>query len=203
MGTSGNQIFRQMHETGGGLKQFYTGFQAHLYGRLGYLLIRNTLYKLVYDVVKPVKPSNDLTIKEKMWLAGTVGGIAALFTSPFELISIRQSLDTQILKAWRRNYADPFSALEALKKGSGIWHGAGVNVLRHVLLNISLTAPFDWLHERMWIVFGDYGHVKPVSLIFAALVSSIITLPVDNLRTKWMQRHCDPTRNRINAPTAA
>lgn len=201
MGTSGNQIFRQMHETGGGLKIFYSGFQAHLYGRLGYLFVRNTLYKLVYDIVKPVKPSNDLTIKEKMWLAGTVGGIAAFLTSPFELISIRQTLDTQIPKAWRRNYGEPFSAFESLKKGTGLWHGASINVLRHVLLNISLTAPFDWLHERLWIIFGDYGHVKPLSLAFAALVASVVTLPVDNLRTKWMQRHYDPTRNRINAST--
>jgi solute carrier family 25 oxoglutarate transporter 11 len=135
-----------MHETGGGLTQFYTGFQAHFYARMGYLFIRNTLYKFIYDIIKPVKPSNDLTIREKMLLAGTVGGIAAFLTSPLELISIRQSLDTQIPKAWRRNYGSPQSALEAVKKSPGLWHGASINVLLHVLLNISLTAPYDWLH---------------------------------------------------------
>jgi hypothetical protein len=81
-----------------------------------------------------------------MLLAGTVGGIAAFLTSPLELISIRQSLDTQIPKAWRRNYGSPQSALEAVKKSPGLWHGASINVLLHVLLNISLTAPYDWLH---------------------------------------------------------
>lgn len=116
MGVSGNKIFRQMHELGDGIGGLYHGFQAHLYGRLGYLTIRNTLYKVIYDQVKPIKPSNDLTNREKMVLAGTVGGIAAYLTSPFELISVRQSLDTQIPKAWRRGYdSAPIKAIQSLK----------------------------------------------------------------------------------------
>ena len=138
-----------------------------------------------------------------MWLAGTVGGIAALLTSPFELISIRQSLDAQLPKAWRRNYGDPLAALDSLKKGPGLWHGASINVLRHILLNISLTGPYDRMHQRLWITFGDYGHVQPLSLVFASFVASVVTLPIDNLRTRWMQRHSDPLRNRVNAPTIA
>lgn len=188
-----------MHETGSGLRGLYTGFEAHFFGRMSYLLVRNSLYKAVYDQIKPIKPSNDLTIKEKMWLAGAVGGLAALVTSPFELISIRQSLDTQIPKAWRRNYTDVNSAFELLAQGKELWRGASINVIRHVLLNISLTGPYDWMHERLWIIFGDYGHVQPLSLIFATAVASAVTLPFDNLRTKWMQRHVDPARNRINA----
>lgn len=105
-----------MHEVGEGLGGLYHGFQAHLYGRLSYLLIRNTLYKFIYDKVKPIKPSNDLTLKEKMILSGTVGGIAALITSPFELVSVRQSLDTQITKSWRRNYpSNPLAAISSIK----------------------------------------------------------------------------------------
>lgn len=203
MGVSGSRIFRQMHELGEGLGGLYHGFQAHLFGRLGYLAIRNTLYKIVYDQIKPIKPSNDLTIREKMILSGTVGGIAAFLTSPFELVSVRQSLDTQIPKAWRRNYdASPMKAVQSLKSnGECIWKGSGLNVTRHVLLNASLTGPYDYVHEKLWIIFGDYGHVKPIAVALSALVGSIVTLPFDNFMTKWMQRHSDPTRNRVNAPS--
>ena len=41
--------------------QFYGGFEASLIGRLGYLAIRNTIYKIIYDQTKPVKVTNDLT----------------------------------------------------------------------------------------------------------------------------------------------
>lgn len=50
-----------MTARGGGLTQFYDGFQAALIGRLSYLFIRNSLYKIIYDATKPVKPFNDLT----------------------------------------------------------------------------------------------------------------------------------------------
>lgn len=201
MGTSAPRIMHKMHSAGGGFSQFYTGFKAHLASRLSYLFVRNSLYKVIYDSVKPRKANNDLTIKEKMVLSGFVGGLAAFVSSPFELVSIRQICDTQTHKAWRRNYTGVLSALESIKrKGNNIWRGSGLNVWRHVLLNMSLTGPYDWLNERLWIIFGDYGFVKPISLLFAATVGSIVTLPFDNWRTKWMNMHSDPNGNRINAP---
>ena len=60
-GYNPNKVFRQMHSMGGGLLGFYQGFEANLLSRLGYLAIRNTLYKVIYDNTKPVKPTNDLT----------------------------------------------------------------------------------------------------------------------------------------------
>jgi hypothetical protein len=73
-----------------------------------------------------------------------------------------------------------------------------VNALRHVILNISLTYPYDFIHERLWIIFGDYGHVTPISLICAALIGSAFTLPIDNVRTRIMQLHNQADRNRYN-----
>ena len=55
------KILREMHGRGGGLMQFYGGFEANLIGRLSYLAIRNTIYKIIYDQTKPVKVTNDLT----------------------------------------------------------------------------------------------------------------------------------------------
>ena len=63
MGTRGIKIVNEMHSHGGGFSQFYGGFQAHLYARLSYLFIRNTIYKVIYDQTKPLKPFNDLTIR--------------------------------------------------------------------------------------------------------------------------------------------
>jgi len=53
------------------------------------LFLRNFLYKIVYDKVKPVKATNDLTNREKALLSGVVGAAAAYATSPFELIMTR------------------------------------------------------------------------------------------------------------------
>ena len=50
----------------------------------------------------------------------------------------------------------------------------------------------------MWVVFADYGFVKPISLITACVFSAIVTLPIDNIRTRVYQQHLDPQKNRIN-----
>ena len=55
------KILRQIHETGAGLSGLYEGFDAHLAGRLSYLLVRNSLYYFIYNQVKPIKPYNDLS----------------------------------------------------------------------------------------------------------------------------------------------
>lgn len=133
---------------------FYQGFQANLVSRLGYLAIRNTFYKVMYDATKPNKPSNDLTWKEKAILGGAAGGIAAYLTTPFTLISIRQILDTQIKPEWRRNYSGVSSAMQQLKSTNSQFKGSFANVVRHVALNVSITGPFDFIHESLFTRFG-------------------------------------------------
>lgn len=131
-----------------------------------------------------------------MWIAGFSGGVAALVTTPLTLISIRTNLDSQVRPEWRRNYGGISDGLARL--GDKKFHGAFVNVVRHVLLNISLTAPFDYFHEALYLRFGDYGFVRPLAIFLAALTSAAITLPFDNARTKIMQLHSDPSKNRFN-----
>ena len=70
------------------------------------------------------------------------------------------------------------------------------------MLNISLTGPYDYVHERLWIIFGDFGWVKPIALVSSAAVGAAASLPFDNWRTRWMQAfEEDPMKNRINAKT--
>jgi len=122
-----------------------------------------------------------------MWIAGFSGGVAAFVSTPFSLISIRQILDSQTRSEWRRNYSSIGKGLSAV--GDGKFTGAWANVVRHVLLNITLTAPFDYFHEGLYLRFGDYGFVRPLAIFLAALTSSVITLPFDNARTRIMNAH--------------
>lgn len=171
---------------------FYQGFEANLLSRLGYLVIRNSLYKIIYDSTKPEKKTNDLTSREKAVIGGVAGGVAAFLTTPLTVISIRQILDTQIRKEWRRNYTGIGEGLSALKSENSTYRGSFANVLRHVVLNASLTGPFDYFHEGLYIRFGDYDFVKPTALFLAAVVSSCVTLPFDNLRTRLMNVQIHP-----------
>lgn len=56
-------ILRQVHSSGAGLSAVFEGFDAHLFGRLTYLAVRNTLYSSIYNAAKPAKPYNDLSYR--------------------------------------------------------------------------------------------------------------------------------------------
>ena len=75
MGYNPHKTFREIHQTGGGLKQFFFGYKkekynknfnnfclnrldAALYARFTHLFVRNLVYKVLYDGFKPVKATS-------------------------------------------------------------------------------------------------------------------------------------------------
>jgi len=41
-----------------------------------------------------------------------------------------------------------------------LFRGGFSNVLRVIVLNASLTGPYDYLNEKMWITFGDIDFIN-------------------------------------------
>jgi solute carrier family 25 oxoglutarate transporter 11 len=60
--------------------------------------VRNTIYSLIYNEVKPVKPYNDLSYREKSLIGSFAGAVGTVVSHPFTVVSIRQVLDNQIDK---------------------------------------------------------------------------------------------------------
>lgn len=200
MGINPFKVFREIHQTGAGLKGFYHGFESHLVGRLSYLLIRNLTYKVIYDRSKPVKAHNDLSHREKGAIAAFAGGLAALLTSPAELVNTRTIAEGGKPKEWRWGYKGLMDGINKIAASEGgnaaLLRGAHANVLRAVILNISLTGPFDYLNEKIWITFGDMTWNKYAALSWAAFWGTLATLPFDNVRTRLYAQNLDPTKNR-------
>jgi len=62
--------------------------------------------------------------------------------------------------------------------------GVVPSVMKAILLNVSLTGPYDYLNEKMWITFGDVNVNRPAAMAFAAGVASLVTLPFDNVKVR-------------------
>lgn len=139
-----------------------------------------------------------MTSREKAVIGGIAGGIAAYLTTPYTVVAIRQILDSQIRQEWRRNYGSVSEGLNALKKENSSYKGSFANVVRHIALNASLTGPYDYFHEAWFIRFGEFDFVKPTALFLASVVSTVVTLPFDNVRTRIMNMHSQSDRNRFN-----
>lgn len=77
-------------------------------------------------------------------------------------------------------------------------NGLQMHLCKIVALNISLTGPYDFLNERLWMTFGDVNFNRPCALVFASGVATIVSLPFDNLKTKIQKQMPDRSLNRIN-----
>ena len=79
-----------------------------------------------------------------------------------------------------------------------LFKGGTATVLRGVAMNASMTGPYDYLRERLWITFGDFGFIDVLPIFYAALWGTVITLPIDNIKTRMQRAFDDPAKNRFN-----
>ena len=117
--------------------------------------MRNTVYLGIYNQVKPAKPYNDLSYREKSIIGAIAGAIGAWASHPFSVLSIRQILDIHVKREWRRNYSESVGeALNQLKASGEAYQGLKINILRHIAYNVSLTGPYDYFKEGFFTRFG-------------------------------------------------
>ena len=68
-----------------------------------------------------------------------------------------------------------------------LWKGASPTVVRAMVLNFGMLAPFDEVKERLNLYYGQKQDTLKVRLMAAAVsgfFSSFLSLPFDNAKTK-------------------
>jgi len=193
-------VYNQLYSAGYGTSCLWTGFAAGFISRMGGLFVRNLVYKIVYDQIKPRKATNDLTYDEKKFLAGFAGACGAVFANPFEIIAVRQISDLGRPAEFKRNYPNVGDAYTAIsqEKPNGIWRGLIPHVIKAVLLNTVMIGPYDQMQERCWNVFGESYVNKPIAIIWASIFGTAATLPFDNVKTRMQNQFTDRSLNRLN-----
>ena len=78
-----------------------------------------------------------------------------------------------------------------------LWKGLLPTALKTIALNATLTGSYDYLNEKMWICFGPTSVNRPLSIAWAALWGSLLTLPFDNIKTRLQKQFKDPAKNRL------
>lgn len=166
-------------------------FAEALAGKLGYLAVRNSLYKFIYDMKKPVKPTNDLSHREKGVIAGFSGGVATAVVHPLETIMVRKI--GELGRPAKFHRADMYSRLY-----NGVW----ANVVRMALFNGIMIWPYDVMKEKLYVTFGDIWPNRIVALAVASFVGLGTTLLFDVIKTRQMFAYSDPHLNRLNYKNA-
>jgi len=177
-----------------GIKGFYKGLDSALARQIFYTTSRLGIYKTLFDLSK--SPDGTVSGGKKALCAMTAGFLGSLIGNPADLALIRMQADTTLPVEERRNYKNVFDAFSRIIKEEGtlsLWRGCGPTVVRAVVLNLAMLAPYDEAKERLnkWSGTKDSMSTRLVASAIAGFLSSFCSLPFDNIKTKLQKMKPD------------
>ena len=180
-------VVKEMLKNGGGMRQFYKGLDSALIRQIVYTTTRMGLYNTLFNNYK--EKHGDVNLKMKSVFGLTAGFVGALFGNPADLILIRLQSDSTLPVEQRRNYTGFVNAFNRIIKEEGVvklWRGSFPTILRAMVLNFGMLGPFDELKERINKIRGtkDELSTRLSACAGAGLLSSFLSLPFDNSKTK-------------------
>ncbi|KAK9071520.1 hypothetical protein SSX86_010089 [Deinandra increscens subsp. villosa] len=177
---------------------------AALFSGVSATVLRQTLYSTtrmgLYDMMK-TKWTDPETGNMRLWKkigAGLIaGGIGAAVGNPADVAMVRMQADGRLPASQRRNYKSVIDAISQMAKSEGIgslWRGSSLTVNRAMLVTASQLASYDQIKETILEkgVMKD-GLGTHVTASFAAgFVASVVTNPVDVIKTRVMNMKVEP-----------
>ncbi|CAD8127261.1 unnamed protein product [Paramecium sonneborni] len=178
-----------------GLGGFYSGLGSALLRQLTYTTTRLGIFKIITEKVKK-QQQRDLSFIEKVGASSLAGFIGALVGNPTDVCLIRFQADQSLPIEERRNYKNAFEALARIYKEEGIlafWKGSMPTVTRAVAITIGQLTTYDQL-KQMSMQLKDSKIESTFDRIIAScgagIISSVISLPFDNVKTKLQKMKC-------------
>lgn len=187
MGFNPTKVAGAFFDGGYGMRGLYTGFSTQLTGKLIFLSIRNNLYKIMYDSLKPRKTNNDMLMGHKSALSGIAALAGGVVTNFFNAKNVLEIGDLGRKEKYQR-----------LKEGVKWNKALGANLLRLVILNSAFIIPYNYAKEEMWVFFGDHLTAsKLLAVGYAAACGVFFVQPFEHLRCRLQYQSANPAKNRV------
>ena len=185
--------------TSEGIASFYSGIGAALLRAFTYGGARIGLYEPIYTHALSLTSKdnyNDNSTVVSSFAALTSGGLASLIGNPFEVIKVRMQSNSQ-------QYSNVFSAIVDIYTKEGIsrfWRGIIPSMMRSSLLTVSQIGPYSFAKRKICNMInysnnningnGGDGDDSVIvhfgASLFAGIVSTTVTSPVDVMKTRIM-----------------
>lgn len=184
-------VAKDIYKTNG-LLYMYKGLDSALVRQVFYGTARLGLFYSLLDFWKKRNP--EPTIFQKSISSIFAGGIAAFIANPADLILIRMQSDGTLPPEQRRNYKNVFEGLSRITKEEGftkLWRGCTPTVVRAMIMNLALLAPFEEFKLRLKNTIKDTQTRTFVSSMIASFIGCAASLPFDNSKTKLQKMKPD------------
>lgn len=172
------QIMEEIHQTGGGLRKFYSSFDAFLMRTLAYTTARVWGFTYFYDKLN--KDPRRLARPDFFVTAGIAGGfVAGVATNPFEIVFNRMQVDEMYPEGARRNYTHFLDGMYKVMEEGALMRGSIANGLKLAAICSSMTSIFDLCKENSYFFFGPHWINRFWSTAVAVTIGTVVSLPFD------------------------
>lgn len=86
-----------------------------------------------------------------------------------------------------KNFADAFKTIVKEEGAHNLWKGSTPTIVRAVVLNLGMLAPFDESKERLMKFYGvekETPLIRVQASLISGFLASFMSLPFDNAKTK-------------------
>lgn len=130
-----------------GFGSLYKGLDAALVRQATYTTTRMGVFLNLMEWAKEKKEGKPLTLLDRCVISITAGGVGAVVGNPADLCLIRMQADKTLPVEQRRNYTNVGNAISRVISEEGffaLWKGANPTVVRAMVLNLGMLAPYDY-----------------------------------------------------------
>lgn len=176
-----------------GFLALYNGLTASILRQLTYSTVRFGIYEATKQKLI-THEQQILPLYERMIIAAFSGAIGGLVGTPPDVVNVRMQNDIKLEERFKRNYRNAIQGLKEIyrKEGpSALFRGSSMVMARSILVSIGQLAMYDqfkyWLVSKASMA-GDKIQTHVISSTFASITCTILTQPLDVLKTRIMNQ---------------
>ncbi|KAF2074773.1 hypothetical protein CYY_003919 [Polysphondylium violaceum] len=182
------RMLSHIHQTEG-LFTLYKGLSASLLRQATYTTTRFGLYGVIKDILN--KDNKAFPFHKKVLVGMISGAGGAIVGTPADVIMVRMQADGKLPPQQRRNYTSAFNGLYRITKEEGLlslWKGCSPNIIRAMFMTAGQIASYDQAKQMMITsgYFQDNINTHLIASTIAAFVASLVTSPMDVIKTRIM-----------------
>lgn len=172
-----------------GIIGIYSGLSASIMRQATYTTVRFGAYEVLRARNAPTDGS-PMPFSSKIVIAAFSGACGILAGNPADVVNVRMQNDMRLPVAQRVGYRNVFHGLYTISAKEGfpaLFRGLPANIPRSMLINVGQVACYDQAKQLVLQYLSDGIAVHFIASFMAGTAATVLTQPVDVVKTRLMQ----------------
>jgi len=176
-------VVQDTMNAGGGMKKFYSSWDAFALRTMTYTTARIWGFLYFYDWINP--DARRQAKGDFYALAGLCGGFAGgMLSNPFQVVFNRMQVDELYPERARRNYKGFIDGFIKTAEEGALFRGSAAYSMKLAALVSVATGFYDTTKEYMFYFFGPIHANRIVGTGIGAFVALLASMPFDTVATR-------------------